>query len=450
MTPGRTSFATGIVALALAFHRAPVKHPDLLHGRAPLPAGVGTLLRLAGGSQPDPEFAALASPDELRAAALFFIEQVLLHHDASHYRVLGLEPGASTEQVKEHHRLLMRVFHPDRERHDGDWKDAFATRINLAYTHLHEPAARRRYDATLQATARQGTAKPSVRRSAQHAKPPRLHGLPPWLRRYLPQWVLAGTALFAVAVVGAIYLNNPRLPATRLARAPLPVQAPLPAETPPPVAEREQAPASETPAQAVVAPVFIPQAPAPDHLAVIAHPAPSVVSEPHVPAAPPARSSGERVAQPAVSPRPAPAGPAAPPVARPAPEPVVAAAPQAAKLDPNATLERFMSTYERGDTPGFMALFDEIAIGNAGGKPQIRRDHETLFRSTDLRHIDIEEMAWAQEGDWLRGKGRYRTTLMRKGELQLQTETGLIRIELLRRGDQALIMALDYQPGERS
>jgi hypothetical protein len=145
---------------------------------------------------------------------------------------------------------------------------------------------------------------------------------------------------------------------------------------------------------------------------------------------------------------PAAAAPQVLPVARPAAaEP---GAPQPAKLDPNATLERFMATYERGDTPGFMALFDEVAIGNAGGKLQIRRDHETLFRSTDLRHIDIENMAWAQEGDWLRGEGRYRTTLMRKGELQLQTETGLIRIELLRRGDKALIMGLNYQPGERS
>lgn len=34
------------------------------------------------------ELGVLASPHELQAAALFFVEQVLLHHDASHYRVL--------------------------------------------------------------------------------------------------------------------------------------------------------------------------------------------------------------------------------------------------------------------------------------------------------------------------------------------------------------------------
>jgi hypothetical protein len=39
---------------------------------------------------------------------------------------------------------------------------------------------------------------------------------------------------------------------------------------------------------------------------------------------------------------------------------------------------------------------------------------------------------------------------MRKGELKLSTESGVIRIDLMRRGDQALIMGLDYLPGGRS
>ena len=39
---------------------------------------------------------------------------------------------------------------------------------------------------------------------------------------------------------------------------------------------------------------------------------------------------------------------------------------------------------------------------------------------------------------------------MKKGELRLQTESGIVRIELMRRGDRALIMGLDYQPGERT
>jgi hypothetical protein len=452
MAPGRDPYAAGIVALALAFHRTPVAHPDLLHGRATLPAGVGTLLKLAGGNPPGPGSAALASPDELRTAALFFVEQVLLHHDASHYRVLGLEPGATLEQIKEHHRLLMRLFHPDRGLHADDWKDAFASRINLAYTTLHDAEARRRYDAAL-AAARPGMAPLPARRV--HAKATHPRGAPGWLLRFLPQWVLAGTALLALGIVGAVYVSNPPLPAAR--DAALPRVSGKVGEAPPATASA----AVKAPA-VVVAETEVPPPP-------VAEPAP--LGEPLT-----QPESREQPAQPALPERPAAAAPPRPPEkpvaktpASAAPSPVPAptlAAPAAAPaqavppvaapavspapLDPSATLKRFLSTYERGDTAGFMALFDEVAIGAAGGKPQIQREHEALFRSTELRHIAIDGMTWTQKGDWMRGEGRYRKTLMRRGELRLETEAGLIRIELLRSGDEALIVALDYQPGERS
>jgi hypothetical protein len=480
MAFGRNHGAAGIVALALAFHRAPVQHADLLRARAPLPPGVGTLLKLAGGSAPDPEYAALARPDELREAALFFIEQVLFHHDGNHYRVLGLEPGASTGQIKEHHRLLMRIFHPDRERHADDWKDAFATRINLAYTSLHDPDARRRYAATLKPAARPGTTLRPARRTAVLHPAAALPGvLPPWLLHYLPQWVLAGTALFALVIVGNVYVNNPRPPSGHLAEPLLLAEtgsqklaASFPAgkqpiaaiESPPPpteltgLSQRSGNLSPPTPAVAQVqaplraAPPLQP-APTPARNHHSATPAHAKTQRP--PVAPAARqlagnpttATATRV-ETATPPAPLQKVPV-PQVAPPEPR-ATAVATRPIQLDPNATLARFVSIYERGDTLAFMSLFDEVAIGKAGGKSQIRQEYESLFQSTDLRHIAIDNMAWTQEGDWMRGEGRYRTTLMRKGELKLQTETGTIRIELLRRGDHALIMGLDYQPGERS
>jgi hypothetical protein len=133
----------------------------------------------------------------------------------------------------------------------------------------------------------------------------------------------------------------------------------------------------------------------------------------------------------------------------PAPRPS-AVSDRPAQTDADATLARFMTCYERGDTQALMALFDEVAIGPAGGKTQIRREHESLFNSTSLRHLAIDRMTWKREGDWVRGEGHYRATQMRKGEQWLRTETGTIRIELLQRSGRALIMGLDYQPGERS
>ena len=489
MVSGSDAYAAGISALALAFHRTPTQHADLLHGRTPLPAGVGTLLRLAGGSEPDPAILALAPADELKAAALFFIEQVLFRRDASHYQVLGLEADATQEQIKEHHRLLMRVFHPDRENRADDWKDAFATRINLAYTTLRDAEERRRYDASLQQPKPPGATLPARRATGHHRPAARARAavswLPPFVQRHLPQWVLAGSALVAAGVVGLVYLGNPQptavaptltaslaesepaekgvghntpdaesppteIPAPQarpesLARLSAPIESAPPAAAPvlPPIAEEKRV----TVAAADPPPLRLdPLPPRPDQAAA-PPPAEAAAAAP----SPPAVVVPLKIAASLEPARPAAALPPAAATRDPEPPPRPSAASERpAQMDADATLARFMTCYERGDTQALMALFDDVAIGPAGGKTQIRREHESLFNSTSLRHLAIDRMTWKREGDWVRGEGHYRATQMRKGEQWLRTETGTIRIELLRRSGQALIMGLDYQPGERS
>jgi hypothetical protein len=351
---------------------------------------------------------------------------------------------------------------------------------------LRDPQARRDYDATLGTTTRPGIRLPATRRPRAYSPRPalprsRMRGLPPILLRYLPQWVLAGTALIAVMVVGALYLNNPPAPAMPNEEAALravamrqdtatsalagdmhdrPMEKPLP-----PAASHAH---GETPQMRALAPAPLrgiavntakPAAPAAPslqsgiRLTQEEEPAPAVPAEVERPPAAP-----EAVPQPPqdpamkvavrVEPQPLPVPPAQSArteSAQPEPDAAqVAAGP--VQVDPDATLARFMSSFERGDTQAFMALFDEVAIGRAGGKSNIRHEHELLFRSTDLRHIAINGMTWSRDGDWIRGTGRYQTTLMRKGELVLRTETGVFRIQLMRRGDQALIMGLDLQP----
>jgi len=112
---------TDCIALAVEFFREPSRFPDLLHGRRRLPPGVTALLQMAAANRS-------------HQAARFFIEHVLMAHNASHYRVLGVDPVAPPEEIKEHHRLLMRLFHPDRQTAVDERNDAIATRINQAYT----------------------------------------------------------------------------------------------------------------------------------------------------------------------------------------------------------------------------------------------------------------------------------------------------------------------------
>ena len=53
------------------------------------------------------------SEHSLREAAAFYIEQILLHPDADHYRVLGAQPDASTAELRRNMALLIRWLHPD-------------------------------------------------------------------------------------------------------------------------------------------------------------------------------------------------------------------------------------------------------------------------------------------------------------------------------------------------
>jgi hypothetical protein len=211
MIPDPAAAGTDCIALAVAFLRAPSQFPDLLHGRRHLPPGVTTLLLVAAGNSfTDDAAAALGIPaDELERATLFFIGQVLLAHNASHYRILGLEPGAAIDEIKEHHRLLMRLFHPDRQATPDERSDAIATRINQAYNVLRSPDARAAYDLTL---AEKHAAKPLVRHYPKRPHfeyAPDLPMHPPSLvTRHRTLFALGSLALVAALGVMLVYVNR--------------------------------------------------------------------------------------------------------------------------------------------------------------------------------------------------------------------------------------------------
>lgn len=139
--------------LPLAYYRSQTRYPQLSDADWPLPAQLDEIIEALGGGQQDPRFDTAAraldvTPDELREASRFFVRQVLFAPKGDFYRVLGVDPGAGAEQIKQHHRLLMRIFHPDR-RHAHEWERHFANRINEAWTTLRDPKMRRSYDRKL-------------------------------------------------------------------------------------------------------------------------------------------------------------------------------------------------------------------------------------------------------------------------------------------------------------
>jgi len=82
-----------------------------------------------------------------------------------YYRTLGVQPGASQDELKKAYRSLAKKYHPDL--HPGDREaEARFKEINEAYEVLGDPDKRKEYDTKQQATQRRrapNTAKSATR-----------------------------------------------------------------------------------------------------------------------------------------------------------------------------------------------------------------------------------------------------------------------------------------------
>lgn len=107
------------------------------------------VLRLALGKPVEfanPSFRVPGVARELARAALFFVGQTISREDASHYQILGLTPDATAEAIRENHRLLIQLVHPDRQTNDAIWPENIAARVNRAYSVLKNSDTRAAYD----------------------------------------------------------------------------------------------------------------------------------------------------------------------------------------------------------------------------------------------------------------------------------------------------------------
>ena len=210
---------TDVVDLALACYRRPLDYQDRLSLAAPLPEGMDRLLWLANGS-PEALEAGIrqtgAKPQELRDAARFCIQQCCLVRGADSHRVLGVEPGAPLEQIKEHYRLLMRLFHPDRAAGRETWTDHYASRVNEAWTALSRMPDRAMPDnppPSSGSVPAQDTVLPRAERAVERPGPLSSRHPPGRRRRarrrWLPQLVWVGLTLAVMMVVlGGFYLDR--------------------------------------------------------------------------------------------------------------------------------------------------------------------------------------------------------------------------------------------------
>ena len=108
----------------------------------------------------------------------------------NYYEVLGLPPGATTDQIKKKYRELARKFHPDVVQDKALGQRVF-TQINQAYSVLGDPERRAQYNGTLSPSAgtpiqsngtqpqSNGTANAAPAAPKAAAVPPQAAPLPP-------------------------------------------------------------------------------------------------------------------------------------------------------------------------------------------------------------------------------------------------------------------------------
>lgn len=80
-----------------------------------LPEGINDLLRIAASSEQLDEFAKNnnLNTNELSSAVFNFIENVMLNENNSNEKVLGVNKFSTTQAIKFHYQLLMKIYHPD-------------------------------------------------------------------------------------------------------------------------------------------------------------------------------------------------------------------------------------------------------------------------------------------------------------------------------------------------
>jgi curved DNA-binding protein CbpA len=463
---------------ALALLRAPQGARSGPQDR--LPEGVDLLVRIVGG---DAQALAAATrgtgeaASTVRDAAAFYIQQVMFANGSDSYRVLGLDPGATDEQLKSHHRRLTRWLHPDRNR--DEWEAVYSERVNRAWQDLRNSERRQRYDQSRTGSVASGPLGLPKKKAAGRAQ--RLDGAEPGLSlRWLPHAIFGGLGLSAVVLVAVYYLLRFSNQSPELTTAPEGIDLTLQASAlaNPRVAHGslEQATANipKTVAANAAGQRAVEQPEPPPSKTVASVTSPGAGSLPSVtkPSALPSaalRSAFPEVKQASI-PAPAPEKQRREPlqqgqvadstveakievdnrVMRSDPVPLAKAEvrdePHSAPFsqrEANRIVGRFSEVYADGDLAGMRAMFTADATSPDGGLDSILDEYDRLFGRSKHRFLSVQDVNWSASGKTFTIVASYQATL-KTGLLTRTRSQGKLRMEMRQVNDQWRIYRLEH------
>ena len=118
--------------IALQLYRQPALANKVR--RNGLPPRVLSVIKIAAGSEDEIETPSEHTPEErqeMREAAIFFLQNCLFQSGGDSYRVLGVRPGAAIDEILAHKRWLLKWLHPDLNR--NKWEAAYLQRVLTAW-----------------------------------------------------------------------------------------------------------------------------------------------------------------------------------------------------------------------------------------------------------------------------------------------------------------------------
>ncbi|MGR6034287.1 MAG: DnaJ domain-containing protein, partial [Candidatus Nitrosoglobus sp.] len=394
--------------------------------KGPLPEPFHYVLRLAAGKVM-PEIKSFASqwdtnPEELRKAAVFYIEQACLSGENDPYRVLGLNPSAESHSIQIHYHFLMLLFHPDRAEAAMGWREIYATRINDAYRQLRKLDGRQAYEQSLavKKDLQENLAPVHSYQSKQKKNNFLLYVVQrfPIGIRYLPQLILWSGIGITVSLVVNLYLAWTRGETVKVASQPEKKLSSAEFSSQQKVALRqENSPpqalnGSELPLVKAEASLLnkmveklAEEQDSGENRLISKEVAPGGQKSIEV-----ARASSEKIQQSAPT-----LVQAALPItskhkqeAQDKPLAKSAAPPLIQQEAVRRLLKRFISTYQQGDLDGFIALFSPDAHTNDYfSRSAIRQDYAQFFSSTQARKLLLKDFQWRIKGNTAQGGGRY-------------------------------------------
>jgi hypothetical protein len=126
--------------IALQLYRQPALARKVR--RNSLPPRVLSVIRIAAGSEEELAIDADHTPEEIqdiREAAIFFLQNCLFQSGGDSYRMLGVEHDATVEEIRQHKRWLLKWLHPDLSR--NTWEAAYLQRVLAAWQDIVGDAA---------------------------------------------------------------------------------------------------------------------------------------------------------------------------------------------------------------------------------------------------------------------------------------------------------------------